>query len=87
MRESRTYGSVRGAYDETHVPTATSLQTGVSAQAVPGRGRPFLLSRPHHGLKPGALVAAGLVGSLPAAAEKAFVELGNGIRVLVRATP
>ena len=23
MRESRTYGSVRGAYDETHVPTAT----------------------------------------------------------------
>ena len=25
MRESRTYGSVRGAYDETHVPTATQL--------------------------------------------------------------
>src|ERR1700756_2874653 len=24
MRESRTYGSVRGACDETHVPTATS---------------------------------------------------------------
>ena len=23
MRESRTYGSVRGACDETHVPTAT----------------------------------------------------------------
>src|SRR5947208_6120913 len=24
MRESRTYGSVRGACDETHVPTATT---------------------------------------------------------------
>ena len=24
MRESRTYGSVRGACDETHVPTATA---------------------------------------------------------------
>src|SRR5262249_60838535 len=28
MRESRTYGSVRGACDETHVPTAT-LPTGL----------------------------------------------------------
>ena len=27
MRESRTYGSVRGACDETHVPTATGLAT------------------------------------------------------------
>ena len=26
MRESRTYGSVRGACDETHVPTATEAQ-------------------------------------------------------------
>jgi hypothetical protein len=26
MRESRTYGSVRGACDETHVPTATAAQ-------------------------------------------------------------
>src|SRR5437660_12336331 len=26
MRESRTYGSVRGACDETHVPTATLSQ-------------------------------------------------------------
>ena len=25
MRESRPYGSVRGACDETHVPTATAL--------------------------------------------------------------
>ena len=25
MRESRTYGSVRGACDETHVPTATAV--------------------------------------------------------------
>ena len=30
MRESRTYGSVRGACDETHVPTAT-LRTGLAA--------------------------------------------------------
>ena len=27
MRESRTYGSVRGAQDETCVPTATGLKT------------------------------------------------------------
>src|SRR5947209_13234350 len=26
MRESRTYGSVRGACDETHVPTATCVR-------------------------------------------------------------
>ena len=26
MRESRTYGSVRGACDETHVPTATAVR-------------------------------------------------------------
>src|SRR5438094_3207738 len=26
MRESRTYGSVRGACDETHVPTATEAR-------------------------------------------------------------
>src|SRR4051794_29535757 len=26
MRENRTYGSVRGACDETHVPTATLLR-------------------------------------------------------------
>ena len=26
MRESRTYGSVRGACDETHVPTATAAR-------------------------------------------------------------
>jgi hypothetical protein len=28
MRESRTYGSVRGACDETHVPTATDALIG-----------------------------------------------------------
>src|SRR5215470_10043617 len=28
MRESRTYGSVRGACDETHVPTATRAYFG-----------------------------------------------------------
>src|SRR5215475_8731215 len=27
MRESRTYGSVRGACDETHVPTATAASS------------------------------------------------------------
>ena len=40
MRESRTYGSVRGAYDETHVPTATGslmVELGVQRQS-PARG-------------------------------------------------
>ena len=30
MRESRTYGSVRGACDETHVPTATGKAPGAA---------------------------------------------------------
>src|SRR5881398_196288 len=34
MRESRTYGSVRGACDETHVPTATAPRVHLSC---PGR--------------------------------------------------
>src|SRR2546429_3690562 len=33
MRESRTYGSVRGACDETHVPTATWLFAAVRESA------------------------------------------------------
>ena len=32
MRESRTYGSVRGACDETHVPTATAARVHHSAR-------------------------------------------------------
>jgi hypothetical protein len=45
MRESRTYGSVRGAYDETHVPTATVKREEVQNETsppkfyAPGRGR------------------------------------------------
>jgi ABC transporter substrate binding protein len=35
MRESRTYGSVRGACDETHVPTATAPRVHHAAR---GRG-------------------------------------------------
>ena len=35
MRESRTYGSVRGAYDETHVPTATAARCLFLAQSGP----------------------------------------------------
>src|SRR5437868_13595059 len=36
MRESRTYGSVRGACDETHVPTATEtagVHSAIAAEA------------------------------------------------------
>src|SRR5262249_17607670 len=36
MRESRTYGSGRGACDETHVPTATATR-GHHAEAFSGR--------------------------------------------------
>ena len=32
MRESRTYGSVRGACDETHVPTATEARVHHAAR-------------------------------------------------------
>ena len=32
MRESRTYGSVRGACDETHVPTATKARVHHAAR-------------------------------------------------------
>src|SRR5436190_3689957 len=32
MRESRTYGSVRGACDETHVPTATSPRVHIAVR-------------------------------------------------------
>src|SRR5215470_5441866 len=32
MRESRTYGSVRGACDETHVPTATAARVHIAAR-------------------------------------------------------
>ena len=38
MRESRTYGSVRGACDETHVPTATlpwALRTRIHETRTP----------------------------------------------------
>ena len=39
MRESRTYGSVRGACDETHVPTATSGASSSRCSAARRRGR------------------------------------------------
>ena len=39
MRESRTYGSVRGACDETHVPTATAARVHHAAWRRGGRGR------------------------------------------------
>src|SRR5215831_8626345 len=39
MRGSRTYGSVRGACDETHVPTATPPEFMSSSERVPGRRR------------------------------------------------
>src|SRR5262249_18269763 len=47
MRESRTYGSVRGACDETHVPTATTPRVhhaarrrgGVAARGAHAAGR------------------------------------------------
>ena len=42
MRESRTYGSVRGACDETHVPTATSQ----ALQSVPSKARTHIVSEP-----------------------------------------
>ena len=38
MRESRTYGSGRGACDETHVPTATSRRQFISAPRRRGGG-------------------------------------------------
>ena len=37
MRESRTYGSVRGACDETHVPTATPSRDGGATMKLPRR--------------------------------------------------
>src|SRR5262249_53518562 len=37
MRESRTYGSVRGACDETHVPTATEARFHHAARRRGGR--------------------------------------------------
>ena len=37
MRESRTYGSVRGARDETRVPTATMHQ-GTAVPRIRARG-------------------------------------------------
>jgi hypothetical protein len=37
MRESRTYGSVRGAYDETHVPTATGDPVPLARFAILGQ--------------------------------------------------
>src|SRR5215475_2229323 len=36
MRESRTYGSVRGACDETHVPTATTARVHHAARRLGG---------------------------------------------------
>jgi len=47
MRESRTYGSVRGACDETHVPTATAARvhqlsgrrSGVAVRGARAAGR------------------------------------------------
>ena len=41
MRESRTYGSVRGACDETHVPTATwrDVAIGTSRHVAAADGR------------------------------------------------
>ena len=39
MRESRRYGSGRGACDETHVPTATELQPRTPFAAVHASGR------------------------------------------------
>ena len=39
MRESRTYGSVRGAYDETHVPTATAARVHHACRRCGPRGR------------------------------------------------
>ena len=49
MRESRTYGSVRGACDETHVPTATdgaSSSRCSAARRRRGRSRRGRSSRP-----------------------------------------
>src|SRR5262245_49760103 len=49
MRESRPYGSVRGACDETHVPTAT-LPTGLRPTLEHENGKPLadlgLLAKP-----------------------------------------
>ena len=49
MRESRTYGSGRGACDETHVPTAT-LPTGFQPTLEDENGKPLadlgLLAKP-----------------------------------------
>ena len=39
MRESRTYGSVRGACDETHVPTATAARVHRATRRRGARGR------------------------------------------------
>src|SRR5262250_282268 len=55
MRESRTYGSVRGACDETHVPTATaprvhhaSRRRGcLAARGARARGGSYLSPRIH----------------------------------------
>ena len=41
MRESRTYGSGRGACHEMHVPTATATREGGTAMKLPRR-RQFL---------------------------------------------
>jgi hypothetical protein len=46
MRESRTYGSGRGACDETHVPTATRVQVfplRVKSALADGYSRPIVL--------------------------------------------
>ena len=56
MRESRTYGSVRGACDETHVPTATAARVhhaarrrgGVAARGAGAAGRARAAHRRAH---------------------------------------
>ena len=61
MRESRTYGSVRGACDETHVPTATAPRVhhaarrrggGVAARGARAAGRADAAHRRAHGPRP-----------------------------------
>jgi hypothetical protein len=51
MRESRTYGSVRGARDEIRVPTATTPSSSLCSVAARSYGRlqRGRTSRPCHG--------------------------------------
>src|ERR1700746_2641111 len=55
MRESRTYGSVRGACDETHVPTATGRSSLLPVGAdrhLPGGAVRWFDARPLRPVRP-----------------------------------